>query len=235
MDMTQRSEEATIERFNAQQDRIARDFGYGDTVGALEITKGALDPLTSYIKDKLQNPSRWAQDPAQELGLIIRNLPVETVALCTLNAVLGSIAIGDKLVKTVQAVGAAIEHECWAADLLMDDNGLAQRVATAVRKKHGRLDYRRQAARSIAARCGFKAKSWDRRKQTLAGAVLVRYLIDALPDVFVRVSEEKWVDLKPHTEDFLAITEGANEKAQQAVEVASAHGAPEPLDGRALV
>jgi hypothetical protein len=54
MDMQALATDTTVARFNAKQDHLGRDFGFGDTVGALEITKGALDPRTAFIKHRIK-------------------------------------------------------------------------------------------------------------------------------------------------------------------------------------
>src|SRR6185312_4066491 len=123
MDAAELSEQATLERFNAKQDRVARDMGYGDTAGALGITKDALEPLSVYVENQLKTLLSSPQKRGEELKFAqaIHKLSPVTIALATLNGALHSIALGEKFTDTVTCVGNLIHGECWAAGLLEHD------------------------------------------------------------------------------------------------------------------
>lgn len=206
------SEEATVKRFNDEQDRIARDFGYGQTAGALKITKDCLKTLTDYLQSKIDNiPNLSEGDHEKDLLRLIRHLPTEIIGLSTLNVALNSVALGKNDLHTRIALGSAIASEAWAAGLLEANEKLAKRIERAARRKHGNVQYRKQAARSIAARAGYRSKTWDRGLLIKAGNVLLDYVLRALPDVFT-------LDRVEGVSSYLTISDGALALAEQAVE-----------------
>ena len=177
---------ATLARFDAAQDRIVRDFGYGDTQGALGVTKDCLEPLKVFIEDRINDIPNMAEGSKEKDALrTVRHLSSDILAYATLGAALGMVA-GDSLeLATSQAIGSAIHGECWAAGLLEHDKELAAKIDRSVRMRHGNLQYRKQAARSIAARAGFRAVQWSKGDQIAIGRQFLGYLVDALPDVFL--------------------------------------------------
>jgi DNA-directed RNA polymerase len=135
------------------------------------------------------------------------------VALSALNTALSSVAVSHKLVKTVKALGAGIAGEAWAHDLLVSNGKLHDRIKKAVSARHGNLKYRKQAARSIAARAGFRQKRWTPDEIVRAGEWLLDILLTALPEVF---ELQRDTDGNP----VLGVSTQALEQAEAAVELA---------------
>jgi DNA-directed RNA polymerase len=91
---------------------------------------------------------------------------------------------------------------------------LPARVEAAVRRKHGGLKQRLQAARSIARRAGFEWKGdWSNQHRLRVGMWLLDIALETLPDVFE-------THLGEREERFLAITEGAMDVATAACQAA---------------
>lgn len=218
MDAAIHSEQATLARFDRAQERTIRDMGYGDTVGALKITGDALQPLSVYIGERIKSLSCNPKARSEEHRFLqaIGTLSSETLALATLNAALHSIAQGEVLKETADTIGSALHGEAWAAGLLEHDPELAGKIDRVVRRKHGALKYRKQAARSIAARAGYKAERWSAKEKLTAGLVLLKYLLEALPETFVKDVEQ----VGDKTKEWLTITPGALENAERAIEQA---------------
>jgi DNA-directed RNA polymerase len=214
MDTATLSEQATVDRFNVGQARIERDFGYGQGVGALAVTTSCLSRLTAAIQDRIKDISELPElAPEKSFLRVIRNLPPETVALSALDASLNSVARCTGLLRTRLALGLALNGEAWAAGLLEEQPKLADRIERAVRKRHGSLKYRAQAARGIAKRAGFMMTKWSNTQLQQAGSVLLNCILVALPDIFEATTEE-WTD------GYLTITAGAQQLAQYAIEIA---------------
>jgi DNA-directed RNA polymerase len=208
------SEAATLERFNTSQDRVARDFGYGQTIGALGITQDALKPLTEHIQERINNFNNLSEaDPEKAFLYVVRNLSAETIALSALNEALGAIAVGKNALQVRVSLAHGIAGECWAKGLLEKDEALFSRIDRVVRRKHGNLKYRKQAARSVAARAGFRVRSWDRKERLIAGNVLLDCLLKALPEIFQFEAVEGETG-------YLIIAPGALALAERAVEQA---------------
>lgn len=217
MDAQTLSEQATLKRFDASQDRVARDFGYGDTKGALGITQDCLGSLSLFIQGKRDDLEEGPQYQSKELSFlrVVKALPSSVIALAILNGALHAVAGDGRAITARQMIGQALNGECWAAQLRAHDEALAARIETAVRRKHGRLKYRQQAARSIAVRAGFEGKPWERKEVFEHGAIALAWLLEALPHVFTR--EIRNEDVKDRVEN-LSITEGALAVAERAVE-----------------
>ena len=212
MDAMVLSEEKTLTRFNAGQDRLAEDFGYGATVGAMAIAQENLEELSSYIKDQISKLSALDEaDRTKAFLRVIRNLDADVIALSALTTALHSVATDNGLRNTCSKLGYAIAGECWAKGLLDNDAALAKRIDRAVRKRHGNMKYRKQAAKSIAAKAGYRQKFWSRTDVIHAGKWLLECVLAALPQVFTL--EEDREDTK-----VLTITDGALGLAERAVE-----------------
>jgi DNA-directed RNA polymerase len=213
MDAAALSEQATVTRFNVGQDRVARDFDYGQTSGALRITQDCLGTLTAFIQVRINLIPTLDEGGAEKHFLrVARNLPAEVIALSALNGGLASVAYNDVDIRTYVKLGTGVAGECWAAGLLETDTKLAKKIERAVRKRHGNLKYRKQAARSIAARAGYREKVWSRADTIKAGSILYGYLLKALPDVFTHVPIDGEYGMLTISDNALAVAEDAVEQ-----------------------
>jgi DNA-directed RNA polymerase len=181
------TEEATLERFNASQDRVAKHLGYGETEGALGITREFLGELSSYIAYQLHNvESLSPRSPEKAFLKAVAPLGPDVLALATLSGMLSSVATGQTTLRTCIHLGTLVAGELFAKGLLDHSPDLSARIALAVRRRHGSIKYRKQAARVIAARAGFKTVNWTNTERVRAGGVLLAWALAALPDVFTR-------------------------------------------------
>jgi hypothetical protein len=123
MDVVTLSEEATLGRFNAQQDRVARDMGYGDTKGALGLSKDAVGPLGQYLRTKFQTYKEELEPRTDEFRFLasVDALDADVVALAALNAALHAVAQGEAMTTTYDLIGAAVNAEYWAFKLREHD------------------------------------------------------------------------------------------------------------------
>jgi DNA-directed RNA polymerase len=206
-------EAKTIARFDKRQDRIVRDMGWGDTAGAVGLTKAYLQPLSKALETQLAQAHKLnGNDPVRHLLRTIRPLAIDVLSLCALQSTLHAVATGCNYRETCLELGHALQSECWAAGLLRHDSKLAAKIAKAAKRSNGKLSYRRQAARSLAKRSGFELARWARADVVYAGHWLLSALLEALPLVFT-VSED----------NFVTITEGALAQALRAVDVSVAN------------
>lgn len=189
VDLDTESQERTLERFEKQNARAVRDQGgWGASAQGMEITRTYIGELAAHITLKFSETTHGlAKD--RQLLLVLKNLEPEVVALCALQTSIHSIARGQTYLQTCLSLGSAIAGECWAAGLLQHDGTLAGRIEKAVRRRHGNLKYRRQAARSIATRAGFQTKTWEKEDVLHAGHWMYARLLEALPEVFTLVED----------------------------------------------
>lgn len=208
-----KSEIATRERFQKQQDRIVSDFGHGDTEGSMGIARTNLKKLSTFISKKIEEAKQNPETTIATFCRAISDLDPDVVALSSLCSMLTSIGAGGSRLRTFRHIGQDIAGELWAAGLLKTNRSLVRKINTAVRKRHGKLSYRKQAARSLAARFGnYRSKVWNVKEHIEAGGMLAGWIMAALPDVFEEVSVEGKV--------YFTITEKAVEIAKASVEAA---------------
>jgi DNA-directed RNA polymerase len=184
--------EATHKRFWASQERRLNTEGYAGTAEGLQITERALGQLTEAVQERLKEAVNKLSEnnPLKPFCVRASALDAAQVALASLNGLLNAIAASHSLRDASVLVGTNIQQELWAAGLLEHDRDLATRVNLAVRRRHGSLRYRQQAARSIAARAGFRAERWTRTERLTAGSWLIGVAIDALPQLFTTEIDE---------------------------------------------
>jgi DNA-directed RNA polymerase len=181
------TEEATLERFNASQDRVAKHLGFGATEGALGITRAYLGELSSYIDYQLHNiDSVSSRSPEKAFLKAVAPLGPDVLALATLSGMLSSVATGQTTLRTCIHLGTLVAGELFAKGLLEHSPDLSSRISLAVRRRHGNLQYRKQAARVIAARAGFKSVNWSNPERVRAGSFMLAWALGGLPDVFTR-------------------------------------------------
>jgi DNA-directed RNA polymerase len=202
----------TEDRFNKQQERLEKDFGWASTTGPMAITTNYIKTLADVVPDYLIAKNRQEEDFIK----IIRELPKETIALCCLYGCLN--AIGSPRHKsisgTLQRLGRDLEGECYAKGLMDFDKTLATRLDKLARSRHGNLKYRRQAVRSIAKKNKFVVEAWTLKQLTIAGNWVVNLVTTVLPEVFSLVVVNDRGDKE------LALTEDAFNLAEQAIKQA---------------
>lgn len=212
LDMLAEVETATLGRFNNIQDRVVRDQGYGETVGALGVTKRFCGILATTISKKMEQVSRAHKSPYSAFCFVARHLAPEVVAASALRSLLHAVAMGDSYTPTAAAIGRAVQAECWAAGLLTHDDKLYARIDRTVRKRHGNLKYRKQAASSIAARAGYKSAQWTNPEHIAAGSFLINCALEGLPELFTteKLGKITYLQITP---EGLALAEAAVEEA----------------------
>lgn len=193
-DFVSLTENKTIARYEKQEARTIASEGFGASPISLKITESCLPQLITFIKDSLSKPdilikelkaTQSKEAPALR-GLIknLQKLSPETLALCSLNAMLHAFGKGDDMRKTALSLGGALSGELWVAKLLKDDAKLMQRIESVVRKKHSGLKQRQQAARSMAAANGYAVKKWTKEHTLKAGGLMAHLVLKGLPEVF---------------------------------------------------
>lgn len=214
MDFANYAAERAEERFKKTEERTIRDQGFAASKQALGITKAFIPQLSAYIRTELLKPrgtdATYSDERVQGLLSVIRQLDPDVIALAAIGTGLTSIAKEAPFRDSCILIGRTLYGECWANKLLQHDGKLAAKIERAARKRHGNVKYRKQAARSAAARAGFRMSTWGRELEALAGSVLVTWLLDAIPEVFV-------LDETDPQDKRLAVTEGAEALAMAAV------------------
>jgi DNA-directed RNA polymerase len=212
------TERLTIERFNRRQDRLARDRGFGGTAWGLSVTKGYVEPLAEAIAQRLslitQSQDKVPVDRYRALAYVVKNLDPVVLSVATLQGMLHSVATQSDLRHTCENVGSLVHGEAYAAKLLQDNPKLYARIERYVRDRNSNERYRRQAARSLAQREGFRAQEWPREQRVLAGNLFVDIALDAFPQLFVKSLAMQ----DGHRRWLLLLTEGAQAFAEDAVE-----------------
>lgn len=191
--------DATVARYNKQQERIIRDQGFGATDGALKITQAYCRELATAITASLLKTSQTARGHLKGFTAVVRQLDPLVVSASVLQAMLNAVAVGDSLTDTIRAVGSNVRGECWAAGLLAADGKLHARIRRVVRERAGNVKRRRREAESMAARAGYRGKQWSETAVVQAGALLLDCAIDALPELFhvEDVTYRSFADGKP--------------------------------------
>lgn len=189
------------DKFAKAQDRIIRNSGQGATDGGLEITKHCLAPLIEVMQQAIEAPGK--HDRA--LIAVIRELPVATIAFCTLQSLLRCVSQRETLRTTAEALGQALANECWGAKLTVDQPKLAEKITRLVKQRHARASSRMKAAHRIAEAGGYRQRMWSREASIAAGGWCLDLAMQGLPLVFetIRVTEEETlVGLTPIADDW---------------------------------
>ncbi len=197
------AETLTVERLSKKNERTIRDMGYGATVGGVGLTKRCLKPLSQHISLQVQGLNGLHEnDPSKHFLRAVRELDPDVIALCALQGTIHGIAQGYGLRDLSLTLGRMAHDECYAAGLLKHDGKLAGRIERAVRKRHGSLKYRKQAARSIAKRAGFKGLDWSREDLARAGTVLLEFVTQSCGWAFALTDQNEPV-LTPEALDLV--------------------------------
>lgn len=189
MDLHTLEEHKARDRFNRQQDRIVLSAGYGDTEGALRITKEHLGVLEAAITTKLDAPCD-ARSLALGFEVQLRALgDPSLIACCILQGVLHSIGREDVIQNTITLLGSILEGELWAHGFTKDNPKVSASIEKQVRARYGSVEKRNSKARALAARHGYTQKRWSRELKAHAGQWLLDALLTALPHVFAAEQE----------------------------------------------
>jgi DNA-directed RNA polymerase len=184
--LTAHAEMRTIQKVRKVNERVVRTHGDGASIGARRITEANLQRLSSHIQMKLlERTKRPVED--ESFLMVLRQMDPDVIALVVLQSALHSIAKEADLRAVYLHLGRGVADELWSRKLLQHDGKLAGKIDRAVRQRHGSVRYRKQAARGIAARAGFRMRNWSARQLSLAGSLLLDWLLEALPDVFAMV------------------------------------------------
>lgn len=187
------------QRYYAQQDRIGRDFGLGDTDAARVLIQENLKLLEDYIECNIEGT------PFEET---VKSLGSAKVALATLTSAFARLKQKATVVSVCETIGKTLEAECWAAGFLKEDEKRAKNIIKGARKKHGSLKYRRQSVRSMAARGGYKVDRWSSELLVKIGNWLLDALLNVSGSVFTLadVEHQYRVKGKDHVETIKVIT-----------------------------
>ena len=201
----------TENRYNKQQDRLEKDFGWAATTGPMAISQSYIETLANEIPNYLKANNR-NEEPFIDR---IRELPNRTIALSLLTTALNIIgSTRRKLTNSLVTFGRDLEGECFALGLQKFDSELASRLDRLARSRHGNLRYRKQTVRSVAKKAKYRVEKWDAKQLTIAGNWAMNVVISVLPQVF------SIVVINGHGEKELALTEGAFAIAERAIKEA---------------
>lgn len=164
-----------VKRYEKTQDKLKEDVGLSETDGALSLIKLNIKALSDQIAIKTQD---------QPYADHLKTIGSHKAALITLSHAFSNMKKSNLLQSVYLSVGGHIEAECWAAGLLLKDERKAKLIERGVRRKHSSMKYRRQSARSMAARGGYQVENWPSALKLNIGAFLVNCLLDACSGVF---------------------------------------------------
>jgi len=188
--------ERAAERFDAQQDRWITQEGYGSTDYGLGVAGQCVPRFTEGLKELLKDKELTAP----KLRLKLQELEPEVLALCVLQTAINCIATSENLRDTRVAIAAALEGECWAAELthipskrvekakrLNAKQDIERRIAQAEKRAGRRMAFvKRQAEGEKAAEQeDYNLTDWSVYMQAKAGHFGVNALLIVFPDVFV--------------------------------------------------
>lgn len=168
--------DAREEQFEVVTERAIRNGGYGTTeAGQALINRYLKTTAEAVIETKSRDCSN--QPKVQRLLEIVSGLDPELVALCALNAGINAVAADDALTPALLRIGRDLEAEVWAQGWYEFDERAAEVAQKSLKRRHGSIKHRRQAARSLASKAGYKARKWTKDELLIAGNVLIEVLV----------------------------------------------------------
>lgn len=203
MDLTNLPEE-----FERSKSKIAKSdaraeaaSGWGATTSGQALVTRYHERLAEGFSYALLDAHAGMKSEA-ELVVLLRGLSPELLALLSIQTLIHSIGMREKLVNTLGALGQAAAGECWAAKLTSDETGITSRIERAVRLKHSNVARRNAAvAKRVLKATGdgmkvngelvklppsFKARRWSDEALVVAGGWLWNVVSTSLPEVFSR-------------------------------------------------
>lgn len=197
------------DRYLRLQDRIETDLGLSETDGARSLIEANLKALGDQIALRLGSQSFAAQ--IQEIG------PLK-VALVTLTYGFQGVSNVAPIGHVMETIGRHVEAELWALGLLRKDEKKAKLIEQGVKRKHGSIKYRRQSARSQAARGGYEVDGWPKALRIKLGEWLLNQLLETCSEVFelARVETKARRAGKDYTQEsvVLSLTSYAKDEIQ---------------------
>lgn len=164
------------DRYLKHQERLTSNIGYAETDGARDLIKTNLVVLSGLIETRASQ---------EAFGEQLSAIGYDKAALVALACCFQGVSLVSHLSKVMSQIGGMIEAECWAAGLLKHDEKKAKQIERKVRGKHGNVKYRKQAARSLAARGGYTVDGWPLELKHKIGSFLVNAVLEACGNVFL--------------------------------------------------
>jgi DNA-directed RNA polymerase, mitochondrial len=214
----------TRNRYDRQQENVAKRGDYWATAPAREITRRWLPELVAGLKEALRATDNIRPVNREFIALIrpsVRNderkqgLNPETLALCILRGALQSIGRNEGYSDTASLIGENIRMQCLRAKIVAKDPKLLKRINEHV-KAIGGSKKRQERALREAERHGYKTEEWSETLLVQAGNWAINQLLQILPKVFARddqSGDEKHLTLTPEA---AADAESIMDEAMQA-------------------
>lgn len=167
--------ERGVNRYNSKALRQERDMGFSETDAARVLITESLSNLSELIANRVHG---------QPFANNLFSIGLDKAALATLSTCFKCVKRKSLMAVVCEQIGRTIEAECWAVGYLAHDEKKALVVEKGVKRKHGSLKYRRQAARSMAARGGYKLDAWPLSLKVKLGEWLLNQLLEACGSIF---------------------------------------------------
>lgn len=181
----EREYHATRDRYIKQQDRLQAQEGFGSTDGGIAIVNRFLGDLVTTYEHHLAL-ARHPSSAVSGLVPVLLQMEPRLLALCALQTLLHTLGEATPFGVQVQSMGKALEAECFRAGLTKADKRLAAAVALRVSKAGKRsVESKRDKARTLAAKEGFRLPVWEGATLVAAGGWLTDWVLSTLPHVFV--------------------------------------------------
>jgi hypothetical protein len=193
MDEMKLSLDATSKRFNREQRRAKRAFGYIGTAEGQALASRAIGRLSDFIKRELGH--RELGHPVMPDGLVtvLCQLDPDIIALVGLAGLLNSIAERDRddedddprkyALWTTLAIGKELRFECLARKLLAGEGELKRDIE----RKAARISDRRRRKSFVEywiEKRGYSSGDWSEERILDSGNWLLDCCLQALPDIF---------------------------------------------------
>lgn len=176
--------EAAIQKHDQRQWKLEQREGWGATTGGVAITQKYLSVLTSAVEAAILRPKTQPHAAESAMLKVLLRLDSSVIALCILQTALHSLAKQEDQRDTSLAIGAALAGECWAAGLTSHSASVAKAIAKRVKQRHSSIAFRKAAAKTLAAKEGFKQRDWSAPLKVRAGTWGLNLLTECLSDVF---------------------------------------------------
>lgn len=183
--------QSAMNKLQKREDRAEAHGGFGSTLGGRAIASQFIAQVTAGVVSRFQSERPRSNTYAFRFQRLMMQLPPETIALAILQAGLYSATLGDN--STLRAVlvriGAALNNELWAKQLLKTNPKLHAKIEKAVKARHSSAERRLKAAKDLAAKGdangnSFVFQEWSTKELIHAGHWGLTLLQETMPDVF---------------------------------------------------